>query len=71
MLGVVGILVYVVLEVLVGEYLEKVDIWSVGVFFYVFLVGILLFYGGILEVVFEFIKIVDFDLDSGLWKLVL
>lgn len=66
--GVVGTPAYVAPEVLAGEYSEKVDIWSAGVLLHALLVGILPFHGGTLEAVFESIKTVDLDLDSGLWK---
>ncbi|KAI3867645.1 hypothetical protein MKW98_006022 [Papaver atlanticum] len=66
--GVVGSPAYVAPEVLVGNYSEKVDIWSAGVLLHALLIGILPFKGESLEKVFEAIKKVELDFDSGVWE---
>ncbi|KAF2320509.1 hypothetical protein GH714_027841 [Hevea brasiliensis] len=55
-------------EVLLGNYSEKVDIWSAGVLLHALLVGILPFQGDSLDAVFEAIKKVNLDFESGLWE---
>lgn len=66
--GLVGSPAYIAPEVLVGDYSEKVDIWSAGVLLYALLIGVLPFQGDSLEAVFEAIKTVNLDFDSGLWE---
>lgn len=65
--GVVGTPAYVAPEILVGEYSEKVDIWSAGVLLHALLLGVLPFQGSSLEACFKSIKSVDLNFDSGLW----
>ncbi|KAH9627270.1 hypothetical protein KSS87_000299 [Heliosperma pusillum] len=65
--GVVGTPAYVAPEVLLGEYSEKVDIWSAGVLLHALLLGVLPFQGSSLEACFESIKNVDLDFNGGLW----
>lgn len=66
--GVVGSPAYIAPEILSGDYSEKVDIWSAGVLLHALLVGVLPFQGGSFESVFEAIKTVKLDFDSGLWE---
>ncbi|KDP40948.1 hypothetical protein JCGZ_24947 [Jatropha curcas] len=68
--GVVGSPAYVAPEVLLGEYSEKVDIWSAGVLLHALLVGILPFQGDSANAIFEAIKNVNLDFESGLWEMV-
>ncbi|GAB4838415.1 hypothetical protein Ancab_027950 [Ancistrocladus abbreviatus] len=65
--GVVGSPAYVAPEVLVGAYSEKVDVWSAGVLLHALLVGVLPFQGDSLEAVFEAIKNVKLELETGIW----
>ncbi|KAJ9146489.1 hypothetical protein P3X46_028748 [Hevea brasiliensis] len=66
--GLAGSPAYVALEVLSGNYSEKVDIWSAGVLLHTLLVGMLPFQGDSLEAVFEAIKKVKLDFHSGIWE---
>ncbi|KAL4614896.1 hypothetical protein ACB092_07G085900 [Castanea dentata] len=66
--GVVGSPAYVAPEVLVGQYSEKVDIWSAGVLLHALLVGVLPFQGDSVEAIFEAIKKVKLDFKSGVWE---
>ncbi|XWS21445.1 hypothetical protein CRYUN_Cryun30bG0055200 [Craigia yunnanensis] len=59
---------YVAPEVLLGNYSEKVDIWSAGVLLHGLLVGVLPFQGDSLKAVFEVFKNVKLDFHSGIWK---
>lgn len=51
-----------------GNYSEKVDIWSAGVLLHALLVGVLPFQGNSLETVFDAIKKVKLDFRSGVWE---
>ncbi|XP_052189172.1 serine/threonine-protein kinase PEPKR2 [Diospyros lotus] len=66
--GLAGSPAYVAPEVLLGNYSEKVDIWSAGVLLHVLLTGALPFQGDSLEAVFEAIKNVKLDFHSGIWE---
>ncbi|RZB69571.1 serine/threonine-protein kinase PEPKR2-like [Glycine soja] len=66
--GVAGSPAYVAPEVLSGRYSEKVDIWSSGVLLHALLVGGLPFKGGSPEAVFEEIKNVKLDFQTGVWE---
>lgn len=64
----VGSPAYVAPEVLIGDYSEKVDIWSAGILLHALLVGMLPFQGDSVEAIFEAIKKVNLDFESGVWK---
>ncbi|XVE55567.1 hypothetical protein DITRI_Ditri03aG0169700 [Diplodiscus trichospermus] len=66
--GLAGSPAYVAPEVLLGNYSEKVDIWSAGVLLHALLVGFLPFQGDSLKEVFEAIKNVKLDFHSGIWE---
>ncbi|XP_041014514.1 serine/threonine-protein kinase PEPKR2-like isoform X2 [Juglans microcarpa x Juglans regia] len=66
--GVVGSPAYVAPEVLIGDYSEKVDIWSAGVLLHALLVGMLPFQGDSVEAIFQAIKKVNLDFESGVWE---
>lgn len=68
MTGLAGSPAYVAPEVLLGRYSEKVDIWSAGVLLHALLVGSLPFQGDSLEAVFEAIKTVKLDFQTGMWE---
>ncbi|KAF5746781.1 serine/threonine-protein kinase PEPKR2-like [Tripterygium wilfordii] len=68
--GLAGSPAYVAPEVLLGDYSEKVDIWSAGVLLHVLLVGSLPFQGDSLQAVFEAIKNAKLDFNSGGWELI-
>lgn len=68
LIGLAGSPAYVAPEVLIGNYSEKVDIWSAGVLLYALLLGVLPFQGDSLEAVFEAIKSVKLDFQSGIWQ---
>ncbi|XP_057974157.1 serine/threonine-protein kinase PEPKR2 [Malania oleifera] len=66
--GLAGSPAYVAPEVLIGNYSEKADIWSVGVLLHALLVGVLPFQGDSLEALFEAIKNVKLDFHTGKWN---
>ncbi|XP_022768396.1 serine/threonine-protein kinase PEPKR2 [Durio zibethinus] len=66
--GLAGSPAYVAPEVLLGNYSEKVDIWSAGVLLHALLVGVLPFQGDSLKAVFEAIKNVKLEFHSGIWE---
>ncbi|EOX98708.1 hypothetical protein QUC31_015029 [Theobroma cacao] len=66
--GVVGSPAYVAPEVLMGNYSEKVDIWSAGVLLHALLVSVLPFQGDTLDSIFEAIKNVNLDFENGVWR---
>ncbi|XVF64854.1 hypothetical protein PTKIN_Ptkin09bG0199900 [Pterospermum kingtungense] len=66
--GLAGSPAYVAPEVILGNYSEKVDIWSAGVLLHVLLIGVLPFQGDSLKAVFEAIKNVKLDFHSGIWE---
>ncbi|CAL1390245.1 unnamed protein product [Linum trigynum] len=65
--GLAGSPAYVAPEVLQGNYSEKVDIWSAGVLLHALLAGALPFQGDSLDSVFDAIKTVKLDFQSGIW----
>lgn len=64
----VGSPAYVAPEVLIGDYSEKIDIWSAGILLYALLVGTLPFQGDSVEAIFQAIKKVNLDFETGLWE---
>lgn len=68
--GVAGSPAYVAPEVLLGNYSEKVDIWSAGILLHALLVGFLPFQGGSMENVFDAIKNAKLDFHTGIWEFV-
>lgn len=66
--GLAGSPAYVAPEVLSGQYSEKVDIWGAGVLLHALLVGVLPFQGNSLEDVFEAIKNMKLDFNTGQWE---
>ncbi|KAL3514240.1 hypothetical protein ACH5RR_026957 [Cinchona calisaya] len=66
--GLSGSPAYVAPEVILGDYSQKVDIWSAGVLLHALLVGVLPFQGGSLESVFEAIKNGELDFHSEKWQ---
>lgn len=68
--GVVGSPAYVAPEVLLGDYTEKVDVWSVGVLLHALLMGGLPFQGDSLESLFSAIKEENLEFTGGPWEFV-
>ncbi|CAK9149013.1 unnamed protein product [Ilex paraguariensis] len=66
--GLAGSPAYVAPEVLLGNYSEKVDVWSAGVLLHALLSGVLPFQGDSLKAVFEAIKNVKLDFHTGIWE---
>ncbi|CAI9116199.1 OLC1v1017288C1 [Oldenlandia corymbosa var. corymbosa] len=68
--GLAGSPAYVAPEVILGDYTEKADIWSAGVFLHALLLGVLPFQGDSLEAVFDAIKNQKLDFHSENWEAV-
>ncbi|CAI9266441.1 unnamed protein product [Lactuca saligna] len=65
--GLAGSPAYVAPEVIIGNYSEKVDVWSAGILLHALLVGVLPFQGDSLEDVFEAIKTRELNFHTGIW----
>lgn len=65
--GVFGTAYYVAPEVLVGEYDEKCDIWSIGVLLYMLLSGNPPFNGNSDLAILEEVKRGQFQIEGGVW----
>ncbi|CAL5394579.1 unnamed protein product [Camellia sinensis] len=66
--GLAGSPAYVAPEVLLGNYSERVDMWSAGVLLHALLTGLLPFQVDSLEAVFEAIMNMKLDFHTGIWE---
>ncbi|KAF5950207.1 hypothetical protein HYC85_012200 [Camellia sinensis] len=66
--GLAGSPAYVAPEVLLGNYSERVDMWSAGVLLHALLTGLLPFQVDSVEAVFEAIKNMKLDFHTGIWE---